>query len=158
MNGPTDERVHTLLRSLVGTVVTADELDRVAHGKTGMVVTRQIRDRDLLPIETDADAPDLRAGEHRLVSVREADLLHPSQRLFREDLRRQVFLRDGFACRACRRRHPGTDASADTVFYLEVRHLDAAPDAVVKLPADSVGRLARLAASCNRCMRAAMLP
>ncbi|MEU7949790.1 hypothetical protein AB0B62_01255 [Micromonospora chalcea] len=158
MKGPVDERVLALLRSLVRTAVTADELDRVARGKTGATVARQIRNRDLLPIETDADAPDLRAGEHRLVSMREADLLHPSQRLFPEDLRRQVFLRDKFTCRTCRRGHPGADAPADEVFYLEVCHLDAAPDAVVELSADRVGRLARLAASCNECMGASAPP
>jgi biotin operon repressor len=151
MDTTVEERVRTLLQSFVGKVVTVDELNRVARGKSGPSVARRIRNRDLLPIETDADAAGMRSGEHRLASARESDLLHPSQRLFSDDLRRQIFSRDRFACRTCRRQRTSEAVEGD-VFYLEVRHLDASPDAAAELPADRLTRLSRLVTSCNRCL------
>ncbi|MCO8274598.1 hypothetical protein M1L60_28780 [Actinoplanes sp. TRM 88003] len=144
------DRIQELFDELVGKAVTADELDRVAHGRGGAGIARQIRDHELLPIESSADAPDLRTGEHRLVSAREVDRLHPSQRLFPEDLRRQVFARDRYMCRKCRRRHETVDSLGE-VFYLVVKHLDATPNDVAGLPGDDLRRLSRLATSCNRC-------
>jgi hypothetical protein len=151
MDATVEERVRTLLQSLAGKAVTLDELNRVARGKAGPGIARQLRNHDLLPIETDADAPDLRPGEHRLASNREGDLLHPSQRLFPEDLRRGVFSRDQFTCRTCRCRRSAGSPKGDG-FYLVVRHLDAAPDAVSELSADRLVRLSRLVTSCNRCL------
>ncbi|GAA3947515.1 hypothetical protein [Actinoplanes auranticolor] len=149
--GSAVKRVQTLLETLVGQAVSAEELNRVARDKDGAGVARQIRGRELLPIETSADAPDLNPGDHRLVSVREADRLHPSQRLFPEDLRRQVFSRDRFTCRSCRVGRLSSKLPQDQVFYLVVRHLDATPDAVAELSADRLTSVARLATSCNRC-------
>jgi biotin operon repressor len=146
---PALDRIRELFEQLVGKPVTADELDRLARGRGGAETARQLRDRELLPIESRGDAEDLKTGEHRLVSVRDVDRLHPSQRLFGEDLRRQVFTRDGYTCRTCR--HRAGVGSLDGVFYLVVRHLDAAPDAVASLPGDDLHRLSRLATSCNRC-------
>jgi biotin operon repressor len=152
---PAADRIRELFEELVGKAVTADELDRVAHGRGGAGIARELRDHELLPIESSADAPDLGTGEHRLVSAREVDRLHPSQRLFPEDLRRQVFTRDRYTCRSCRRRRDSVNPR-DDVFYLVVRHLDATPDTVAGLPGDDLRRLSRLAASCNRCYAAGL--
>ncbi|MFG1606020.1 hypothetical protein [Actinoplanes sp. NPDC049265] len=149
-DGPVIERVRELFETLVGEAVTADELDRVAHGRRGAEAARRLRDDELLPIESRADAPDLRPGEHRLVSVREVDHLHSTQRLFPEDLRRQVFTRDHYTCRGCRRRRDAPNPS-EGVFYLVVNHLDAAPGAAADLSGQDLRRLARLATVCNRC-------
>jgi hypothetical protein len=153
-DGSAAERVQALLETLVGQAVTAEELNRVAHGKDGVGVARQVRSRELLPIETSADAPDLNPGDHRLVSMREVDRLHPSQSLFPEDLRKQVFSRDRYTCRSCRLGRLSSKMPRDQVFYLVVRHLDAAPDALAELSADRLTSLARLATSCNRCAAA----
>jgi biotin operon repressor len=152
--GEAVERVQELFETLVGETLTLDEINRVAHGKDGARLARQLRNQQLLPVETSADAPDLRAGEHRLVSLHEWDRLHPTQALFPEDLRRQVFSRDRFVCRVCRvsRTTPGN--VDDGVFFLVVRHLDASSDAVPALPAERVTELARLATWCNRCAAA----
>jgi biotin operon repressor len=147
---PVADRVRELFVTLVGKAVTAEELDRVVRGRGGADVARRLRDDELLPIESQADAPDLRSGEYRLVSAREVDFLHPAQRLFPENLRGQVFTRDRYTCRKCRRRHSPPRPN-DEVFYLVVSHLDAEPDAIAGLSGQDLRRLSRLATSCNRC-------
>lgn len=146
------DRVQELLETLVGEVVTLEEINRVAHSKHGAALARQIRSRELLPIESFADAPDLGPGEHRLASLHEGDRLHPSQVLFSEDLRRQVFSRDRFTCRTCRLARNSSDATTAGAFYLVVRHLDAPSNALPTVPIERLTNVARLATSCNRCM------
>ncbi|RQW84073.1 hypothetical protein DKL51_30845 [Micromonospora globispora] len=148
--GSSLERVQKLFEALVGEIVTLEEIYRVAHGIEGAELARQLRKRELLPIETNADAPDLDPGDHRLASLMEWDRLHPSQALFGEDIRRQVFSRDRFICRTCRMGR-STSGTADRAFYLVIRHLDASPDALPGLQAERLTDLARLASWCNRC-------
>ncbi len=147
--GDAVDRVQELFETFIGEALTLEEIDRVAHGKDGARLARKLREAQLLPVETSADAPDLGAGEHRLVSAYERDRLHPSQVMFGEDLRRQVFGRDRFTCWTCSTCRSGR--SADGVFYLVVRHLDASPEALPGLPVERVHDLGRLATSCNRC-------
>ncbi|GAA1583936.1 hypothetical protein [Actinoplanes couchii] len=145
--GTSLDRVRELLQALAGQVVTLDEINRVAHGKDGPSLARQLRDREMWPVETSADASDLGGGDHRLASSYESDLLHPTQASFPEELRRQVFSRDGFTCRSCRlSRSPD-----DRPFYLVVRHLDARPEALPALSVERLSDVGRLATSCNRC-------
>jgi biotin operon repressor len=151
-DGAAVDRVQALLEALVGETLTLEELNRVAHGKDGAELARQIRNRELLPIESSADAPDLGPGDHRLASQRENDRLHPAERLFAEDLRRQVFTRDRFICQVCRIGRTASNVPPNVVFYLVVRHLDASPDDVADLSADRLTNLMRLATSCNRCI------
>lgn len=152
--GTAVDRVRQLFVSLPQEVITVEELDRVAHGRDGVRLAREIRDRELFPVESSADAPDLLAGDYRLASLREGDRLHPSQRLFAEDLRRQVFGRDRYTCWNCRQDRRAADPSVASPFFLVVRHLDAAPGQLADLPAERVSDFTRLATRCNRCASA----
>lgn len=146
---PALDRVRRLVETFVGLAVTPDEVSRVAHGRDGERLIRELRTRELLPVEFSADAPDLQDGEYRLASTAERHRLHPAQSLFSEDARSQVFRRDRYACSSCGRRY--ADGSGGDPFFLLVRHLDAGPDGLRDLPVERLTDFSRLVTSCNRC-------
>lgn len=154
MLGSPESRCTELLRRTAGSVVDVDELDRVSGCPVGARVARMLRAEEGLPIETDADAPDLLAGQYRLASRRESCRLEPSQRLFGEDLRRDLHRRDQFRCWSCRKARSDVTSSEADPFYLLVRHLDASGDVLFGLSAERLNALSRLATSCNRCAAA----
>ncbi|MBX7134887.1 MAG: hypothetical protein K1X67_19645 [Fimbriimonadaceae bacterium] len=151
LEDPPKERVSELLRRAVGQVVHVDELDRVAGSQIGERLARSLRDDYGFPIETDADAPDLQPGQVRLASTQDWAKLDQTQRLFPEDLRRQVFQRDRYRCWSCQHSHADVSQSETQPFYLLVRHLDARGDGLFGLSAERLGDLSRLATICNRC-------
>lgn len=146
---PALDRVRRLLDAFVGLAVTPDEVSRVAHGRDGVRLIRELRTRELLPIESSADAPDLLPGEHRLASTADRHRLHPGQGLFSEDFRRQVFRRDRYTCPSCGRTH--ADSAGGDPFFLLVRHLDAGPGELRDLPVERLTDFSRTVTSCNRC-------
>ncbi len=151
MDLPPQSRVEELLRRVVGTTVKVDELDRVAGSPTGSRLARNLRDEDGLPIETEADAADLNAGEYRLASHRDWARLEPSQALFSEELRRRLFIRDRHRCSSCGQTRESTTSTELDPFYLVVRHLDASGDGLFGLSAERINDLSKLITSCNRC-------
>lgn len=151
LSGSSEARVTELLRRTAGSVVDVDELDRVSGSPVGARIARMLRAEDGLPIETDADAPDLMAGQYRLASWGESSRLDSSQRLFGEDLRRDLHRRDRFRCWSCRKTRDDVTTSEADPFFLLVRHLDASGDVLFGLSAERLNELSRLATSCNRC-------
>jgi hypothetical protein len=151
MSGSPESRVAELLQRTAGSVVDVDELDRVSGSPVGARIARMLRAEDGLPIETDADAPDLLAGQYRLASRRESSRLEPSQRLFGEDLRRDLHRRDHYRCWSCRNARGDVRLSEADPFFLLVRHLDASGDVLFGLSAERLNELSRLATLCNRC-------
>lgn len=149
--GNPSDRVLTLFERLVGAVVTVDELDRVAGAKVGAQMARRLREEDGFPIETPADAPDLRAGDFRLASVAEVFRLDAGQRAFDEDLRSALFRRDRFRCGSCRRDRFEALREDRLPFFLTVRHADAIGSDVLSLPLAEVNNLSRLETWCIRC-------
>ncbi|OBJ53415.1 hypothetical protein [Mycobacterium sp. 1423905.2] len=149
--GEAIDRVRLLFEKLPQQVVNVDELDRVARAQDGVRLARELRERELLPIESSADAPDLIAGQYRLASPYERDHLGTSQRLFPEDIRRQVFSRDRYTCWSCHKDRYTAKHLAESPFFLVVRHLDVPPDRLVDVSVDRLSDLTRLATSCNRC-------
>lgn len=149
--GTATQRIQLLLEELVGQPVTVDELDRVARSKQGDRIVGDLRINEGWPILTDADTPSLRPGEYRLASALLVFRLPPNQGLFSQDLRREIFRRDGYRCWTCGSREQDVESSPDHPFYLVVRHLDAAPAMLPSLAAGTVREAARLATACNRC-------
>ena len=151
IKGDPKSRVEELLQRLRTSVVNVDELDRVAGEPAGARLARELRDDEGLPIENDADSNDLAPGEYRLASSREWARLEPAQRLFPEDLRRQLFKRDRFRCWTCKQSRMDVTVTNDDPFYLVVRHLDASNEGLFGLSAERINDLSKLATCCNRC-------
>jgi hypothetical protein len=151
-DGTPDERVRSLFEHLVGQIVTIDEIDRVARGRHGARLVRQLRGQERWPIESEADSQALQSGDYRLASSLDAYLLPEGQSLFSEDLRRQVFRRDAYRCWDCRESEEIATTSPRVPFYLVVRHLDASPAELPGLATQTLSENSRLATSCIRCM------
>lgn len=146
-------RIEALFEGVVGEVVTREDLDYVAQIKEGSRRVRELRDEFGWPIESHLDAPDLRPGEYRLVSLREEDRRDPKQRLYPENLRERIFKRDNYTCRKCGRDKVAAERAGDSRFYLEVHHLQALADEIEGLPSDQLNDPSNLATYCHGCHR-----
>jgi hypothetical protein len=149
--GPARGRVLMLLQRLAGTVVDVDELDRVAGGKFGARLVRQLRNDDGYPIEAQVDAPDLHAGEFRLSTDSSAFLLDEGQRAFGEEIRAALFARDRYRCIRCRRDRFDAIREGSSPFFLLVRHMDAQGADILSLTIERAGDLSRLQTLCVGC-------
>jgi biotin operon repressor/uncharacterized coiled-coil protein SlyX len=149
--GTAEQRVRLLLERLATQPVGVDELDRVARSKQGARIARDLRHNEAWPIECDADSPTLRSGEYRLASALGVFRLPGGQSLFHEDLRRQVFKRDGHRCWTCGGSEQDVQHDSGNPFYLLIRHLDASPAALSSMSTSALMDSSRLATSCNRC-------
>jgi hypothetical protein len=151
MNGSGKDRIMAFLRANVGEVVTRADIDYVAKIKEGVRRARELRDEMGWPLESHIEDQLLKPGEYRLVSVDDADLMDPRQRLYPENLRARIFERDNFTCQSCRRNRASADAAGDRRFYLEVHHLTAVAEQVEALPADQLNDEANLVTYCHSC-------
>ena len=155
MEGGARERILTLFTENVGEVLSRNEVDYVAKIKEGSRRLRELRDEFGWPIESHVDDPELQPGQYRLVSADKEDRRDPRQRLYPEDLRAQVFKRDGYRCRKCRRGHHEAQSAGDRRFYLEVHHLKAVAEELDALPQDELNDADNLATYCHGCHRVA---
>lgn len=133
--GSARDRIAELLEATVGGTVTRDQVDYVGKIKEGSRRLRELRDEHGWPIETYIDDPALRPSEYRLLSTDPADRREPSQRLYPDSLRQEVFERDHYTCQVCGRDRGKAEAAGDTRFYLELHHRVAVADEVETLPA-----------------------
>ncbi len=145
------DRVLGLLERLTGSVVSVDELDRVAGRKVGAQFTRQLREEDGYPIESSADAPDLKPGEYRLATALAVYRLNAGQRVFDEDVRSALFRRDCFRCARCRMDRLDALRNGDSPFFLTVRHADAQGSDLLAISVEKLNDLSRLSTICIRC-------
>jgi hypothetical protein len=139
-----------LLERLVGSVVDVDELDRVARSKTGARLARQLREEGF-PVETHVDAPDLNAGEFRLATTTSTFMLDEGQRVFNEETRGALFVRDRYRCWRCRRDRFDALRDGASPFFLVAEHSDARGADLVSLTVEQVHNLSRLRTVCVRC-------
>lgn len=146
-------RIEALFEEMVGQVVTREDLDYVAQIKEGSRRVRELRDEFGWPIESHLDAPDLRPGQYRLVSIREEDRKDPKQRLYPENLRERIFKRDNYTCRRCGRDKFAAERAGDSRFYLEVHHLHALADDIEGLSRDELNDPSNLVTYCHGCHR-----
>jgi biotin operon repressor len=148
--GSAISRIETFLISSVGQVVTREQIDYVGKIKEGIRRTRELRDEFGWPIDSHVDDPNLQPGEYRLLSADPADRRDASQRLYAEDVRHRVFLRDDFTCQACGRNREAALAAGDTRFYLEIHHRVAIADEVADLAVDDRHHIENLVTLCHR--------
>lgn len=132
--GSARHRLAKFLEATVGGTVTRDQIDYVSKIKEGSRRLRELRDEHGWPIETYIDDPALRPSEYRLLSTDPADRREPSQRLYPDSVRQEVFERDNYTCQVCGRDRQRADAAGDTRFYLELHHRIAVADDVASLP------------------------
>jgi 5-methylcytosine-specific restriction endonuclease McrA len=132
--GSARDRVARFLEATVGRTVTRDQIDYVGKIKEGSRRLRELRDEHGWPIETHIDDPALRTSEYRLLSTEQGDRREPSQRLYPDALRQQVFERDNYTCQVCGRDRRKAEAAGDTRFYLELHHRVAVADEIAALP------------------------
>lgn len=149
--GSGKDRIKAFLRAYVGEVVTRDDIDYVAKIKEGSRRARELRDELGWPLESYIEDPLLKPGEYRLVSVDDADLMDPRQRLYPENLRAYVFERDEFTCQSCGNDRVKAEAAGDRRFYLEVHHVNAVAEQLDALPADQLNDESNLVTYCHRC-------
>lgn len=149
--GSARERIAAFLEENVGLVVTREQLDYVARIKEGSRRVRELRDEHGWPINSHVDEVELGPSEYRLVSADPADRRDPSQRLYPEGLRHDIFERDGYACQSCGVDRSKAEASGDSRFYLEVHHRVAVADELAELPAAELNRPDNLVTLCHRC-------
>jgi hypothetical protein len=143
-------RIKAFLEANVGQVVTRDQLDYVARIKEGSRRVRELRDEHGWPVNSHIDEPELYPGEYRLISKEPGDRRDSLQRLYPESLREQVFARDNYACRICKRDRRTAERAGDTRFYLEVHHVVAVADDLAALPKAERNDLENLITLCHK--------
>lgn len=150
-NGPGSarDRIARFLEATVRRTVTRDQIDYVGKIKEGSRRLRELRDEHGWPIETHIDDPALRPSEYRLLSTDPADRREPSQRLYPDALRQQVFERDSYTCQICGRDRRKAEAAGDSRFYLELHHRVAVADEVASLPPSERNSLENLVTLCH---------
>jgi hypothetical protein len=154
-DGSARDRILTLFTSFVGQVLSRDEIDYVGKIKEGSRRLRELRDEFGWPIESHIDDPQLQPGQYRLASAEDEDRKDPRQRLYPEDLRADVFKRDGYTCQKCHRDHKIAQAAGDNRFYLEIHHRTALAEELDALPADQLNDEKNLVTYCHACHRVA---
>ncbi|HEU4974154.1 MAG TPA: HNH endonuclease signature motif containing protein [Baekduia sp.] len=147
--GSARSRIEKYLEANVGKVVTREQIDYVANIAEGSRRVRELRDEQGWPIASHVDDPDLAPGEYRLLSTAAEDRRDASQRLYPEDLRHQVFMRDNFTCRICGRDRAAAEAAGDRRFYLEVHHKVAMADELAALSVEERHDIDNLVTLCH---------
>jgi HNH endonuclease len=147
--GSARSRIKKYLEANVGKVVTRDQIDYVAQIAEGSRRVRELRDEQGWPILSHIDDPDLKPGEYRLLSTDPADRRDASQRLYPEDLRHRVFMRDDYTCQICGRDRAKAEASGDLRFYLEVHHKVAIADDLSDVPLEERNDMGNLITLCH---------
>ena len=147
-------RIEAFFTANVGEVVTRDRLDYVAKIKEGSRRVRELRDEAGWPINSHIDERELSAGEYRLVSTAMEDRRDPLQRDYSENLREEVFARDGYTCQQCERNREAATKAGDQRFYLELHHRVAIADELAALPKAERNDPANLVTLCHSCHNA----
>lgn len=148
--GSAFQRVAALLDSSVGEVVTREQIDYVGRVKESIRRVRELRDEHGWPIDSYVDDPTLGSGEYRLISNDPADRREPLQRLYEEDVRQEVFLRDDYTCQICGGTRRKAEAAGDSRFYLEVHHKVAVADELAEMPKSERNEIDNLITLCHR--------
>lgn len=149
-SGSGRDRIAALFVANVGSVVTREQIDYVSKISESARRVRELRDEHGWPIDSHIDDPALGPGEYRLTSEDPDDRRDPLQRLYPEDLRRQVFERDDYTCRICGRDRAKAEAAGDRRFYLEVHHKVAVADDLAALPKSERNKIENLITLCHR--------
>ncbi len=144
------QRVAALLDSSVGEVVTREQIDYVGRASESIRRVRELRDEQGWPIDSYIDDPTLGSGEYRLNSNDPEDRRDPLQRLYGEDLRQKVFVRDEYTCQICGGTRRKAEAAGDSRFYLEVHHKTAVADELAQMPKSERNDIDNLTTLCHR--------
>jgi hypothetical protein len=147
--GSARDRIGEFLKANVEQVVSREQVDYVSGIAEGSRRVRELRDEDGWPIASHIDEQDLQPGEYRLLSAEPKDRRDSFQRLYPENLRQQVFERDNYTCKICRRNREQALAAGDTRFYLEVHHLIAVADELASLPKSERNNMENLVTLCH---------
>lgn len=147
--GSATDRIKAFFTEFEHAIVNRDQIDYVAKIKEGARRVRELRDEEGWPINSHIDEPTLRPGEYRLVSANPADRRDPRQRLYPENLRERVFVRDEYTCQVCGRNRERALAAGDTRFYLEVHHKTAIAEELDAMPAGELNNEENLITLCH---------
>ncbi len=147
--GSATDRIKAFFTEFQGAIVNRDQIDYVAKIKEGVRRVRELRDEQGWPINSHIDEPTLRPGEYRLVSADPADRRDSRQRLYSENLRERVFVRDEFTCQVCGRNRERALEAGDTRFYLELHHKTAIASELDALTARELNNEENLIALCH---------
>ena len=150
-SGGAAARIEAFFTANVGQLVTRDQLDYVAKIKEGSRRVRELRDEAGWPINSHIDEPGLNPGEYRLVSTAMEDRRDPLQRDYSENLREEVFARDGYTCQQCNRNRETATKAGDHRFYLELHHRVAIADELAALPKAERNDPENLVTLCHSC-------
>jgi 5-methylcytosine-specific restriction endonuclease McrA len=143
------QRIEAFLEANVGEVVTREQIDYVGKIAEGSRRVRELRDEEGWPINSHIDEPELSPSEYRLLSTDPKDRREASQRLYPEELRQRVFVRDHYTCQVCGRNREAALKAGDTRFYLEVHHKEAMADELAKMPLAQRHLIANLVTLCH---------
>jgi len=149
-SGSALQRVAALLDSSVGEVVTREQIDYVGRARESIRRVRELRDEQGWPIDSYIDDPTLSSGEYRLISNNPEDRRDSLQRLYEEDLRQRIFVRDDYTCQICGGNRRRAEAAGDSRFYLEVHHKVAVADELAEMPKSERNDIANLITLCHR--------
>ena len=147
--GSARQRIERLFLANVGQIVKREQVDYVSGIAEGSRRVRELRDEYGWPIASHIDEEGLRSDEYRLLSAEPKDRRDPLQRLYPENLRRQVFERDDYTCRVCLRNREKALAAGDIRFYLEIHHRVAVADDLEKLPKSERNNMENLVTLCH---------
>jgi hypothetical protein len=148
-SGSARQRIERFFQANVGEVVRREQVDYVSGIAEGSRRVRELRDEYGWPIASHIDEEGLQPGEYRLLSAEPKDRRDPLQRLYPENLRRQVFERDDYTCKVCLRNREKALAAGDTRFYLEVHHKVAVADDLESLPKRERNNMENLLTLCH---------
>ncbi len=143
------KRIEAFLEANVGEVVNREQIDYVGKIAEGSRRVRELRDEKGWPINSHIDEPDLSPSEYRLLSTDPKDRRDAAQRLYPEELRQKVFVRDDYTCQVCGRDREVALKAGDTRFYLEVHHKEAMADELAKMPPAQRNRIENLVTLCH---------
>jgi len=147
--GSARQRIERFFQANVGQVVRREQVDYVSGIAEGSRRVRELRDEYGWPIASHIDEEGLQPGEYRLLSAEPKDRRDPLQRLYPENLRRQVFERDDYTCKVCLRNREKALAAGDARFYLEVHHKVAVADDLESLPKRERNNMENLVTLCH---------
>lgn len=147
--GSAMDRIGRFLKANVSQVITREQVDYVSGIAEGSRRIRELRDEHGWPIASHIDEKDLHSGEYRMLSANPKDWRDPLQRLYPENLRQQVFERDNYTCKICRRNREKAAAAGDARFYLEVHHRVAVADELAAMPKTERNDLKNLITLCH---------
>ena len=145
--GSARDRVRAYLQQNAGKTITAQHLRDVAGTAEYARHIRELRDDEGMQIETHRDAPDLKVGEYRLVSLEPLQV--PVSRKVDSAQRLRILERDGFMCCLCTLApgDPDPDNPAGRV-WLHVDYIDP----------DGPSSDSNLRTTCNICREGRSIP